>query len=295
MPINKFIDYLHYEKVYSKHTLVAYRNDLVSFFDYLQTENRINSITDVSYDEVRSWVVYLAEQGVENRTINRKTTALKSFYKFLEKIGDIPKNPLTTHRSLKTSQKRITPFSKKELNRVKEFYAYSDNFEDVRNQLIIELLYATGMRRAELINLKITDVDLGNKTIKVLGKRNKERYIPLIDTTINLILNYNTLRAELNSDNQELFLTKRGKPVYNSLVYKTVTNFFDKVSTKDKRSPHVLRHSFATHLLDKGADLNLVKELLGHSSLASTQVYTHGSLSKLKEAYYKAHPRNKKK
>jgi len=295
MPINKFIDYLRYEKIYSKHTLEAYRKDILSFFDLIQIDYTLNSITDVTYNEVRYWIVQLVEQGLQNQTINRKTTALKSFYKFLEKTGDISKNPLESHRSLKTNKKVITPFSKKELDRVKEHYIRSGTFEEVRDQLIIELLYTTGMRRAELMKLKLTDVDFDTKTIKVLGKRNKERYIPLIGSSIKLILRYNKLRVDLKSDDEELFLTKKGKPIYDSLVYKIVTNFFNKVSTKDKRSPHVLRHTFATHLLDEGADLNVVKELLGHSSLASTQIYTHSSLSKLKETYNKAHPRNKKK
>ncbi len=293
MPIVKFIDYLKYEKGYSKHTLLAYKKDIDTFQNFLLSTYNTDCFSDVSYGQIRLWIVSLVNKGMSNQSVNRKISALKSFYKFLEKIGDIDKNPLSGHRLLKVQRKAITPFSKKELNEIIHFFNKTDNFNELRDYLIIELLYTTGMRRAELIALKCSDVNIDNKTIKVLGKRNKERYIPLLNYTIGLIHKYMKLRSELYSDNQHLLLTLKGKPVYDSLVYKTVKNYFKLISTKDKKSPHILRHAFATHLLDEGADLNAVKELLGHSSLASTQIYTQSSLSHIKEVYKKAHPRNK--
>ncbi len=295
MLIDKFIDYLKLEKGYSKNTLVAYYNDIVTFRDFLYSKYDTNSLTEVSYGEIREWIVSLVSNNINNRSVNRKISALKSFYKFLEKTESITKSPLIGHHSLKTQKKVITPFSKKELELVTHFFKESNSFEQVRDQLIIELLYTTGMRRAELINLKVSNINFQSKTIKVLGKRNKERYIPLLDFTLNLIRKYNIIRNELNSNEPQLLLTLKGKPVYNSLVYKTVKKYFDRISSKDKKSPHVLRHAFATHLLDEGADLNVVKELLGHSSLASTQIYTNSNLSHLKDVYKNTHPRNKKK
>jgi len=295
MPISKFVDYLNYEKAYSKLTVKAYHKDIVAFKNYMQSMSVVHSIIEMSYSDIRLWIVYMGNNGVSNRSINRKISALKSFYRFLEKTGDVSINPLINHQSLKVQKNVITPFSKKELEKISKLYEEVGTFEQVRNQLIIELLYTTGMRRAELINLKVTDIDNENKTVKVLGKRNKERVIPLLDQTLSLIRAYIKMRNKFNSQDINLFLTIKGKPVYSSLVYKVVTSYLSNVTTKDKRSPHILRHSFATHLLDEGADLNVVKELLGHSSLASTQVYTHSSLAKLKDVYKKAHPRNKKK
>lgn len=295
MLIDKFIDYLNFEKGYSKHTLSAYKKDVLSFRNFLNSTYQNDDLIAVSYAQLRQWIISLVEGNISNRSINRKISALKSFYKFLEKTGDITKNPLQTHRLLKTESKKITPFSQKELDKLTQFFTKEDSFEEVRDYLMIELLYATGIRRAELIGIKCADVNIENKTIKVLGKRKKERYIPLLDSIIDLLNRYMNLRMELGSQCNELFLTQKGKPVYDSLVYKTVTKYFKLLSSKDKKSPHVLRHAFATHLLDEGADLNVVKELLGHSSLASTQVYTQISLSHLKEVYEKSHPRNRDK
>lgn len=295
MLIDKFIDYLNFEKGYSKHTLSAYKKDVLSFKGFLNSTYQNDDLIAVSYAQIRQWIINLVEKNISNRSINRKISALKSFYKFLEKTGDITKNPLQTHRLLKTKSKKITPFSQKELNKLTQFFTEEDSFELVRDHLMIELLYATGIRRAELIGIKCADVNIENKTIKVLGKRKKERYIPLLDSIIGLLNRYMKLRTVLGSQCNELFITQKGNPVYDSLVYKTVTKYFKLLSSKDKKSPHVLRHAFATHLLDEGADLNVVKELLGHSSLASTQVYTQISLSHLKEVYKKSHPRNKDK
>jgi len=293
MLINKFIDYLNYEKSYSKNTLLAYEKDIISFRDFLCDTYDENDLLEVSYNQIRQWIVTLVNKGISNSSVNRKISALKSFYKFLEKIGDINKNPLQGHRLLKTKNKTITPFSKKELAKLADFFSEVDSFEEVRDYCLIELLYTTGIRRAELIGLKCTDVNVDNKTIKVLGKRNKERYIPLLESTIELLNRYMRFRKTVEIQCDELFVTRKGKPLYDSLVYKIVTKYFKLFSSKDKKSPHVLRHAFATHLLDEGADLNIVKELLGHSSLASTQVYTKVSLSHLKEVYKNSHPRSK--
>jgi integrase/recombinase XerC len=294
MQINKFIEYLEYEKGYSKHTLHAYQKDLIAFKRFLLKEYDNDVLSEVIYVQVRSWIVKLVNDRLTNRSVNRKISSLKSFYKYLEKIEEIKVNPLQEHHSLKTPKKTISPFSKKELKELGHIFKTATGFEQIRDYLIIELLYTTGMRRAELIGLKLTDISIENKTIKVLGKRNKERYIPLLAITIDLINTYTIYRNDLNSDTQELLLTKKGKPLYESLVYKIVTSYLKMVTTKDKKSPHILRHAFATHLLDEGADLNVVKDLLGHASLASTQIYTQSSLAHLKEVYKKSHPRNKK-
>lgn len=294
MYITKFIDYLQFEKGYAKHTLLAYKNDLILFNDFLQKTYLIDDLSKVIYVQIRTWIVNLVNEGLTNRTINRKISALKSFYKFLEKVGDVDSNPLQGHHSLKTQRKTVTPFSKKELEKLDELFLGVASFEQIRDHLIIELLYTTGMRRTELVGLTLHDINKEKKIIKVLGKRNKERYIPLLEMTISLIDTYIELRNEFKSEYKELFLTIKGKPIYDSLVYQIVTKYFKQITTKEKRSPHVLRHAFATHLLDEGADLNVVKELLGHASLASTQIYTQSSLAHLKEVYKKAHPRNKK-
>jgi integrase/recombinase XerC len=295
MPINKFIDYLKFEKTYSKHTLLAYRNDLNSFKEFVLNQYGDNDILNVSYGQIRGWIVFLVDKGISNRTVNRKLSTLKSFYKFFEKTDTIKSNPLIGHRALKTQKKVIIPFSKKELDTLREYFVEPNTFEQVRNQLIIELLYTTGIRRSELMNIQISDIDKGNRTIKVLGKRNKERFVPLLDFMIRIVDKYLVYRGKIETAHNYLLITQKGKPIYASLIYKTVNNYFTLISTKEKRSPHVLRHAFATHLLDEGADLNAVKELLGHSSLASTQVYTHTSLAHLKEVYKKTHPRNKRK
>ncbi len=295
MPIAKFIEYLKYEKGYSQHTLLAYQNDLHAFLQFVSSNYQTASLFQLSYKQIRAWIVFLIGKGISNRTVNRKLSALKSFYKFYEKTGHIEVNPLVKLPSLKTEKKLIIPFSKKELEKLSTFFKDTNTFEQLRDQLVIELLYTTGMRRSELIHLKLSDVDVNRKTLKVLGKRNKERIIPLLDFSIEILNRYLQLKNTIPVDHDYLLITKKGKPVYDSLIYKIVHTYFEVITSKEKRSPHVLRHAFATHLLDEGADLNVVKELLGHSSLASTQVYTQVSLSHLKKVYKNAHPRNKPK
>ena len=296
MSVKSFLDYLSLEKKYSTHTLTAYNNDLESFINFLKGECDKNQIESASYGQIRSWIVNLVNEGISNRTINRKISALKAYYKFLQKIGQIDSNPLKLHKSLKTTAQIQIPFSEKEITAVIEGIddANQQEFEALRNKLIIELFYSTGIRRTELINIKISDVDTDNAILKVLGKRNKERYIPILKSVQKTVKQYKFLRNDLNSLEPYFFLTQKGKKMYDTLVYRIINNYFSIVSSKVKKSPHILRHSFATHLLNEGADLNSVKELLGHSSLASTQVYTHSSLGKIKEVYNQAQPRSQK-
>lgn len=294
--MSAFISYLELEKNYSKNTILAYQKDIESFAGFCKEHHDAVNLENVSYPLIRSWIVDLSDQGVSNRTINRKISSLQAYYKFLLKIGEITVSPMVKHRALKTEKKIEVPFSEKEMESVLSEIPFEDDFEGERDKLIIELLYATGMRRTELVNLKIQDLDLAGHQLKVLGKRNKERIIPLLHSTLRQINTYLDKRSELQSrsDTSYLLLTKDGLKIYETLVYRTINKYFSLVSPKVKKSPHILRHTFATHLLNRGADLNSVKELLGHSSLASTQVYTHNSIAELKKVHRKAHPRNKK-
>ena len=296
MPFISFLDYLNLEKNYSKHTLIAYHKDLEGFREFASLEFDFSEINNVSYAIIRSWIVKLVDDGVSNSTINRKISSLRTYYKFLLKIGDIDASPLAKHKVLKTAKILQVPFSEKEIENVLEILKEENSFVGLRNKLIVELFYSTGMRRAELINLKLNDISDSQKTIKVLGKRNKERLIPLLPSALNTIASYLDYRKSLSSikDVHYLLLTKKGAKIYETLVYRVINNYFSKASEKVKKSPHILRHSFATHLLNEGADIKSVKELLGHSSLASTQIYANNSISKLKQVYKNAHPRNSK-
>lgn len=295
MPINSFLQYLQIERNYSDHTITAYKNDLESFQEFCKSEYDLKNITKANYSIIRSWIVQLISQEVSNRSVNRKISSLKSFYKFQQKIGEIETSPLVNHKALKTEKKVQVPFSEREVEDVLEQLKSEGDFTSVRDALIIELFYLTGIRRSELINLKESDVDFHKESLKVLGKRNKERLIPLLPRLKKSIQNYLILKRELGHKELRLLVTEKGKKIYDTLVYRIINNYFSKVSSKEKKSPHIIRHSFATHLLNEGADINAIKELLGHSSLASTQVYTHSNLGQLKEVYNQAHPRSKKK
>ncbi|MCW4467396.1 tyrosine-type recombinase/integrase [Flavobacterium sp. MFBS3-15] len=288
-------DYLLKEKNYSLLTLRAYLDDVSAFESFIKDGDAGATLEEVNYSQVRSWIVQLVNVGLANKSINRKISSLKSFYKFLLKSRQIEINPLLKHKSLKTEKKLQIPFSEKELVDVVADNEYPDDFEGVRNRLIIELFYTTGMRRAELIGLKVNSYDSGNGTLKVLGKRNKERILPVLDCTAKLIGQYLLKRRELEtiSDPDVLILNIRGNKISESFVYRLINCYFSVVSEKVKKSPHVLRHTFATHLLNNGADLNSVKELLGHASLSSTQIYTHSSLAELKKVYGDSHPRGR--
>lgn len=296
MLLKSFLDYLLLEKNYSALTVNAYKNDIENFSEFIKNEYDSNSIIEVNYSQIRTWIVSLVENGLANRSVNRKISALNTYYKFLLKIGDIKINPLSKHKALKTSKKNQIPFSESEINTVLDEFYFQNDFEGIRDKLIIELFYSTGIRRIELVEIKLSNLDLSNKILKVLGKRNKERLIPLLDSVVHSLHLYLDERNELEliSDKDFLFLTKKGVKIYETLVYRIINEYFSKASSKVKKSPHILRHSFATHLLNQGADLNAVKELLGHSSLAATQVYTHNSIAELKKVHINAHPRSKK-
>ena len=253
-------------------------------------------LEEVNYPLIRSWIVKLSDAKIAASSINRKMASLKSFYKFLLKTKQIDTNPFVKHKSLKTPKQVQIPFSEKEVDLVLNQIIYPDGFEGIRDKLIIDMFYTTGIRRAELINLKLSSIDLNSNTLKVIGKRNKERILPLLPIIISQIKMYIIQRNAIQDikNTEQLFLTQKGVKLNDSLVYRLINTYFSTISEKVKKSPHILRHTFATHLLNNGADLNSVKELLGHSSLASTQVYTHNSLTELKKVYKQAHPRNQK-
>jgi len=294
MSVAAFSDYLVSEKNYSQHTVSAYIGDIEEAQLFLK-ENYDALIIDADYNLLRQWIVELVDNGIANRSINRKVSSLNAYYKFLQKALLTDTNPLNKHKALKVGKKLNLPFSQDELRLVLDQNIHIYDFESARDNLIIELFYSTGIRRIELINIKLSDIDLSKRQLKILGKRNKERYMPIMDTVIKSIKGYLEYRNKLSEirDKEMLFLTKKGLKVYEMLVYRIINKYFSKVSSKEKCSPHVLRHSFATHLLNEGADLNAVKELLGHTSLAATQVYTHNSIGELKKVYAKSHPRNK--
>ena len=293
--ITSFLEYLSLEKKYSVHTIKAYKRDLISFQKFCIESYQQEKISDINYSQIRSWIVDLVERKVSNRSVNRKISSLKSFYKYLQKIKIIQNNPLSSHKALKTSKKIQVPFSIKEVNEVLSNIVIEDSFETSRNKLIVALFYSTGMRRTELIQLKMNSINFSEKQLKVIGKRNKERLLPLLPSVLKSMHNYIKQRDLIDTSEDYLFLTSKGNKLYETLVYRIINNYFSNVSSKLKKSPHILRHSFASHMLNEGADLNSVKELLGHSSLASTQVYTHNSLEQLKKVYKQAHPRSTKK
>ena len=291
-----FRDYLLLEKNYSLHTVNGYGNDLLFFETFIRNEFDQEDLIAINYSQIRSWIVSLVNDGVSNSSVNRKIASLKSYYKFLLKTKQIEVSPLLKHKALKSPKKIQIPFSEKELDLVLNQIQYKEGFEGTRDKLVIDLFYTTGIRRSELINLLLSNVNFPSKTIKVIGKRNKERIIPLLPNLENQIRLYLSERVNIEQikDKDFFFLTTRGIKLNDSFVYRIINHYFSHVSEKVKKSPHILRHTFATHLLNNGADINSVKELLGHSSLASTQVYTHSSLAELKKVYENAHPRNQK-
>lgn len=288
-----FLSYLENEKQYSKHTLMAYHNDLKDFNDFLCNNFDRLSLKDVDYFQVRAWVAALSQQNLKHKSINRKLSSLNSFYRFLLKTNQIKASPMQKLKSLKTPKTLSTPFSIQEVENVINSFESID-FKTSRQALIIELLYATGMRRAELISLEVNDVDLIKQQIKITGKRNKQRIVPLYDKICERLKSYLKIKKKEGFTNKSLFVTEQDKPLYPSLIYNVVNDAFGKFSSKSKTSPHILRHTFATHLLNQGSDLNAIKELLGHESLSSTEVYTHNSIEQLKQSYQQNHPRESK-
>lgn len=292
--IEAFKDYLQLQKNYSLHTVKAYLSDLHEFALFNKVNFEQENIDLVLYTQIRSWIVFLVDAGISPSSVNRKMSSLKSYYKFLLRIKQIEQSPLLKHKALKASKKIQIPFSEKEIDLVLNQINYPDGFEGTRDKLIIDLFYTTGIRKAELIGLKLSSIDYTSTTLKVLGKRNKERLVPLLPIVLEQFEVYCRERDMLPQirDSNYLFLTKKGVKLNDTFVYRIINMYFSAISEKVKKSPHILRHTFATHMLNNGADLNSVKELLGHSSLASTQVYTHSSLSELKKVYQDAHPRN---
>lgn len=291
--LDLFLKYLAFEKKYSAHTLQAYQLDLEQFEVFIRYQWD-TSLRQVGYNAVRAWMIALADEGLSHSSINRKMSALKRFYRYALREGWVDKSPLEQHQSLKKERHLQLPFSERELQQLLDQMEWADDFEGIRDQLMVGLFYATGIRRAELIALKIQDVDIQQAWLKVLGKRNKERLIPMLPELVKVYQKYMLQRAKLQSITDEdcVFLTLKGRKMSPSLVYRRINLYLGTVSEKQKKSPHMLRHSFATHLLDQGADIFSVKELLGHSSLASTQVYTHTSLATLKDVVRQCHPRN---
>lgn len=290
-----FLQYLQYEKRFSNHTLTAYENDLKQFFIYLKEMYEVSVESEVKHLHIRSWVVQLMQNGIAARSINRKLSSLKTFFKFLQKRGDVMVNPTLKVVSPKAKKRLVTFLKKSDIEQLFNEYDFGDDYIGMRDRTILEVLYATGMRRAELIGMKKEDVDFVRRAIKVIGKGKKERLVPFSNNLAAVLKKYISIRHETfeNAD-VFLFLTEKGKKLYPKLVYNIAKKHLGQVTSNEKKGPHTLRHSFATHLSDNGAELNAVKELLGHSSLAATQVYTHNSIEKLKQAYQLAHPKAKR-
>ena len=296
MKYDLFLAYLQFEKRFSSHTIKAYQTDLAQFSAFLQETYEIKQASTIDHQHIRAWIVQLLEKQLTPRSINRKLSTLKSFFQFLMKKGKLEKDPMLKVIAPKVGKRLPAFVEEAPLQHLLEDVSFGNDFIGMRDYLIMDLFYQTGIRRSELIQLQISDIDFEGQVIKVLGKGNKERLIP-INRDIRLqIETYLALRKTTFPNILELgqlFLTKKGKPLYPKLVYNLVKKYLSIVTTQEARSPHILRHSFATHLSNNGADLNAIKELLGHSSLAATQVYTHNSIERLKQIYQQAHPKAK--
>lgn len=289
--VNEFIAYLETEKRYARHTLISYKNDLDQFHAFCR-ENGSGDM-DLYFKTIRSWVVDLMEKDYTPRSVHRKLSSLRSYCKYLIRLGELETNPVENVLKPKIN-KRVPSFvDEKSINILLDEYAFGDDFPGIRNKLIINLLYQTGIRRSELAGIEFDSLDFSQQSIKVLGKRDKERIIPLGKELVGELREYIEKRnAEFPETNTRiLLLTDKGKPVYPQFIYRVVNRYLGFITTLEKKSPHLLRHTFATHMLNKGADLNSIKELLGHANLSATQVYTHNTFEKLKSIYKQAHPR----
>ena len=291
--IQTFLDNLQFQKRYSPHTIISYKNDITNFFDFLDNQYPETSISEISASFVRTWLASLKEKEMESKTINRKISALKSCFNYFLKQGLLLNSPMSTIFSIKT-KKRLTQFiSEKEMITLFKDVEFNDDWNGKTNLLIFQLLYNTGIRQAELLNLKENNLDIGNGNLKVVGKGNKERILPISSVLLQQLKQYiNAKRIELlNADLEILLVNQKGKKLYPKYVYNVVFKYLALITTIDKKSPHVMRHTFATHLMNRGADINAVKELLGHSSLAATQVYMHNTIERLKNVHNKSHPK----
>ena len=292
MLIEKFLNYLKNERHYSVHTIKSYQNDLIQFFDISNLDH--NLINKINLQDVRDWIICLKSQQKSTRSINRKISSLKTFFNFCKREKYVSINPVLKIRTLKEPKRLPVILSESSLENLFSLKGvFDNNFQGVRDRLILELFYQTGIRLTELLNIKLYDFDNVKKELKILGKRNKERIIPLTNSILQQFNYYLELRSEFVNNKKQLFLfiTNNGKQCYPKMIYRIVNNYLSMVSSAEKRSPHVLRHAFATHLLNRGADLNAIKDLLGHSSLLSTQIYTQISSEKVKKTYKKSHPR----
>ena len=292
----RFIDYLRYEKNYSSLTEISYFNDIIQFEEFIKAKDENLALISVDSDIVRTWIGSLIEVGFKTSSVNRKLSSLKSFYKFLTKSGIIEKNPVKSVSGPKLNSKIPSFVSEKQMDEIlDDENNFSDDFTGVRNQLLIEILYLTGMRRAELLSLKDSDIDLTSCTIRVTGKGNRQRLIPFSDLTKEKLQKYIRVRdKEIENKSTFLFVKEDGNAMYPKLVYKIINNHLKSISTLSKKTPHVLRHSFATAMLNNGAEINSIKELMGHSSLSSTEIYTHVTFEEMKKTYQNAHPRANK-
>lgn len=293
LPFQSFLEYLSFEKRYSPHTVKSYENDLRDFFDHLAIQYGSTPLKKITQPFIRSWLAGLKEKGMSSRSINRKISSLRSFFKYLLKTGAVESTPMTNVISPKTGKRLPVYVKEKETKALlRAVNASTDDWKSFNAKMLLTIFYSTGMRLAELINLKEKQLDLGRSQVKVLGKGNKERIIPLSREVISLIREYQQSKKKLFEHPEDVLLvTDKGKRLYPKYAYLLVNEYLGMAGTLDKKSPHILRHTFATHLMNGGADLNAVKELLGHSSLASTQVYTHNSIEKLKDVHKKAHPK----
>ena len=292
MEQNEFINYISYEKRYSHHTILAYQKDLNQFSTYLIEQYQLNDVTKAGHQHIRSWLVYLIEEGISTRSVLRKLSTLKSFYKYLLRNGRIDLNPTLVVVPPKTPSRNPEFIDEENMNDLFEKVDFSNDFSGVRDKLILEVFYATGIRLSELIEIQETDVSFHNNTLKVLGKRNKERIIPFTKRMKEQLLIYLQMKNKNGFEAEKrLFVTDRGGKMYPRMVYRIVNKYLGLVTTLTKKSPHILRHTFATHMLNRGADLNAIKEFLGHANLAATQIYTHNTVEKLKKIYQQAHPR----
>ncbi|PDH54125.1 MAG: integrase [Cryomorphaceae bacterium MED-G11] len=295
MLIEKFLDYLQFEKNYSSNTLNAYKRDLIQYNKFIAEYNDKLKIEEVNYKIIRSWIVTMVNNNISNRSINRKVSSLKSFYNFLIKTETINSSPLKAHTPLKQSKKIQVPFSQDEINSLLDSDFFTNDYRGILQKTIIAFFYFTGVRRIELITLKKSDVNIESSTVKIMGKRSKERIIPILPKLKKAIIFFNEIKFKFHDQTSSdyFFISKNGKQLSEKFVYRTVNEYFKLVSPKIKKAPHVLRHSFATHLINEGADINSVKELLGHSSLSATQVYSHTSMERIKEVFKNSHPRAK--
>ena len=290
--VQSFLSYIEYERRYSRHTLESYGNDLEQFYFYLKSEYQKEELELATHLEIRSWIVQMMEHKITPRSINRKLSTLKSFFKFLMRKGVVKKSPLSKVLAPKTSKRLPVFVEKAGIEKLLTEIEFSEDFEGKRDKMILDLFYNTGMRRSELNNLKETDIDSYNSQIKVLGKGNKERIIPIQPQLRAALKEYMDMKNQsIATPSIYLFVNMEGKLLNPSNIYQIVKKYLNLITTIDKKSPHVLRHTFATHLMNNGADINAVKELLGHASLAATQVYTHNTIDKLKNIYKQAHPK----